>query len=201
MSEASSHDDVVELTLRLRGLNISVQGPAHLATDLVSRIPTLFDWPTSAGSAASEAAPSTVVSFAPSTAPTGIHQAESRDEILASFGTVPASVLSQAARLGGGFETPQFRVTRAWLAGSWARAVLQGRVQTPNRSDPISHRSRFYVVLRGGRGDLPAVFASSQAYWACVGQLSDETVTHSFPSETEARIYVEAAGLDYPGLR
>ena len=72
---------------------------------------------------------------------------------------------------------------------------------TPNRSEPISHRSRFYVVLRGGRGDLPACFSSSQAYWACVGRLSDETVTHGFPSETEARIYVEAAGLDYPGLR
>lgn len=74
-------------------------------------------------------------------------------------------------------------------------------VHTPNRSEPISHRSRFYVVLRGGRGDLPACFSSSQAYWACVGRLSDETVTHGFPSKTEARIYVEAAGLEYPGLQ
>lgn len=201
MSEASSSDDVVELTLRLRGLRITVQGPAPLATDLAVRIPPLLDSPSIAGSVYSEPAASTVVSFAASTAPTGLHQPETRDEVLATFGTVPTSVLDQARRLGGGFESPEFRVRRAWLAGCWARAVLQGRVPTPNRSEPISHRSRFYVVLRGGRGELPACFSSSQAYWACVGRLSDETVTHGFPSETEARIYVEAAGLEYPGLR
>ncbi len=202
MSVASSSDDVVELTLRLRGLRISIQGPALRATELAGRIPDLLDSP-SARSVVSEAAQTSVLSFAPSTAQTGVRQAESRAEVLASFGSAPAAVLELARRLGGGFETPDFRVRRAWLAGCWARAVLSGRVQTPNRSEPISHRSRIYVVLRGGRGALPACFSfsSSQAYWACVGRLSDETVTHAFPSETEAKIYVEAAGFDYPGLQ
>ncbi len=200
MSEASSNDDVVELTLRLRGLRISIQGPAPLATVLAGRIPDLFDSP-SARSANTEAAQTSVLSFAPSTAQTGLRAPESRAEVLASFGTIPTTVLDLSRRLGGGLESPDFRVRRAWLAGCWARAVLQGRVQTPNRSEPISHRSRIYVVLRGGRGTLPACFSSSQAYWACVGRLSDETVTHAFPSETEARIYVEAAGFDYRGVR
>lgn len=117
MSEASSSDDVVELTLRLRGLRITVQGPAPLATDLAVRIPAVLDSPSIAGSVYSEPAASTVVSFAASTAPTGLHQPETRDEVLATFGTVPTSVLDQARRLGGGFESPEFRVRRAWLAG------------------------------------------------------------------------------------
>ncbi len=201
MSEVSSNDDVVELTLSLRGLRITVQGPAPQAAHIVNHIPALLDSTPTTSPAPSEVAATSVLSFAPSTAPTGFRAQENRAEILESFGTIPISVLELARRLGGGFESPDFRVRRAWLAGCWARAVLQGRIHTPSRSDPISHRSRIYVVLRGGRGVLPACFSSSQAYWACVGRLSDETVTHSFPSETEAKIYVEAAGFEYPGLR
>ena len=124
---------------------------------------------------------------------------ESRAEILASFSPCPARIVASAARLGGLRSSAEERVRRAWLAGQWAQAVLQNRVHSPNRSEPLEVRSRYYAVVRCDSLDHPVIFQSSGSYWRAIGSLAESnSVSHSFPSELEARTYIEAAGITEP---
>ena len=89
---------------------------------------------------------------------------------------------------------------RAWRAGHWARLVLQGQYATPLPSENLRLASRFYVVVGGG--DLrPALYRGFREYNSAVGLLaSSPSVSHGFPSELEARVYVDAAGLAWDSL-
>ena len=124
---------------------------------------------------------------------------ETRAQILASFPPVPAhlTVLCEALTLSAG-PTEQ-RAHRAWVAGCWARAVLDQRVRTPNRTPPIQLAPRVYVVLRAPGLQCPAFFRSRRDYFAALGTLEgSDSISHAWPSEAEARVYVEAAGLPCP---
>lgn len=126
---------------------------------------------------------------------------ETREQILASFPACPDSCLHSARRLVGLVSDTEFRIRRAWLAGQWARAVLDGRISTPSRTPQIRVRSRIYVVLRTSSSSTPRCFSSSQSYWRCIRTLQDtESISHSFPSETEARVYCSAAGVVFPQI-
>ena len=192
--------EVIELSLSLRGFDITVRGPARRASEALSLITgslagLLASAPASDGSfevlsAASE--PGSVV-------PTS--RLESRAEISSSFAPCPIAWFGRASRLAGSDEAVRGRISRAWLAGQWARAVLDRRVLSPNRSEPLDVRSRFYVVLRCRGLDCPVVFRSSGSYWKAVGSFSgagEDCVSHSFPSECEARAYLESAGFSEP---
>jgi len=50
------------------------------------------------------------------------------------------------------------------------------------------------------RGPLPSCYSSSGSYWKAVGSFKDnpDSLSHSWPSETEARVYCEAAGFAFP---
>ena len=48
--------------------------------------------------------------------------------------------------------------SQAWQAGQWARAVLDQRALSPNRSEPLDLRCMFFVVLRCEGLDCPVVF-------------------------------------------
>ena len=70
---------------------------------------------------------------------------ETRDQISASFLACPAHHLALGIRLSGASLSGRDRVARAWTAGLWAKAVLEGRVFTPNRTPPLDLRSHFYA--------------------------------------------------------
>ena len=94
------------------------------------------------------------------------------------------------------------RIRRAFLAGQWAGAVLAGRAGSPNRSEQLALRPRIYVVLRAAGLAAPTVVGTSAEYFRIVGNLQDsDSVSHSFPSETEAKAYCEGAGFDFASLQ
>ena len=120
---------------------------------------------------------------------------ESRESILRSFVGCPSRLFVHSSRLCGSTLSGKDRVARAWLAGQWAGAVRSGRIGSPNRTPAIDLRSRFYAILRAPGLERPTIFRSSASYWRCVGSLEESTaISQSFPSEVEARIYLEAAG-------
>ena len=96
---------------------------------------------------------------------------ETRDQIRRSFGTCPAALFGFSPRLCGSSLSGRARVERAWLCGQWAAAVQSNRIHSPDRTEPIDLKSRFYAVLRA-------------------------SISQSFPSETEARIYLQSAGVE-----
>ena len=200
MSNASDDSDVVELALELPGLSVTVRGTAARAVDFIRQVA-----PGTTSQRASSASGGIAVPEGP--AASGASQGyassgETRDSILSGFTACPQRLIAQAeANLSRSRISPDRRAERAWLAGSWAKAVLDGRVSSPNRTETIELGNRFWVVLRCSRCTTPRVFTTSAAFFAAVGALAgSDSVTHAFPSETEARIYLEAAGFEFPGL-
>ncbi len=199
MSGGSYNDDIAEITVRFRGLVVSVSGPAAQASSLVedlARLSRRGRSPSPTQSLGSFSA----VSSVPETAPPATRRGETREEIAQSFAQCPQRLLSQASRLGGDLDYSQGRIRRAWVAGQWAGAVLSNRVGSPNRTEQIREGPRVYVVLRAEGLQAPRCFGTSAAYWDCIGSLrNSSSISHSFPSETEARAYCEGAGIPYPG--
>ena len=195
MSEASSSHDVVEITVQLRGLTITVSGPAAQASGFITEITEVaLSSPVRSNESAGSAA---YPARSPAASTSGA--VETREEIAASFGPCPQRLVQLAAKLGGSDESGVSRVRRASRAGQWAGAVLSGRVGSPNLSEQIGLRPRCYVVLKSDRISSPRVVFSSTAYLDLVGDLRDSSsVSHSFPSETEAKIYCAGAGVPYP---
>ena len=96
----------------------------------------------------------------------------------------PQRLLGQAeANLSRSRIPPARRAERAWVAGSWARAVLDGRVSSPNCTETIGLGSRFWVVLRCSSCSCPSVFTTSAAFFAAVGRWQDpiQSPTHFHP--------------------
>ena len=112
---------------------------------------------------------------------------ETRDQIEASFPACPSLWFGKAKRLCG-----------SALTGLWAAAVLQGRIATLNRSSTLDLRSRFYAVLRADRLREKTLILSAHSYFQAVGDLKTSTsIFHAFPSELEATIFFDAAGVDH----
>ena len=197
MSSPSSDHDVVDISIRLRGLQISVSGPAAQATRFVTEI-------TEASQAQSEAGTPASFSVLGSEGGSGRRsRPETRAEIEASFrSSCPGYLLDSTSRLAGTVESSERRIRRAYRAGQWARAVLSGRVGSPNRSEQLPLRPRFYVILRADSISTPTVVTTSAAYRGIVGDLrNSSSLSHSFPSETEARAYCEGAEVEFPSVQ
>ena len=77
--------------------------------------------------------------------------------------------------------------------------VLARRVGSPCRTPTIDLRPRFYAVVSAPGLEGPTIFKSSTSYWKLIKSLQDSpSISHSFPSELEARVYLEAAGFRDP---
>lgn len=124
MSVASSVGNHVELTISVRDLRVTISGPLPSAAQLAEDLAQL-----DLGEPASAAADSQLGSSSwtlPSEPPalSSSLVGETREQILASFPACPDSCLHSARRLVGLVSDTEFRIRRAWLAGQWARAVL-----------------------------------------------------------------------------
>eukprot|EP00435_Cladocopium_sp_Y103_P052024 s1376_g16.t1 len=204
------HEDV-ELRISLPGgLRVLVTAPSSasgLAAELLGYI-SLFR---SGRSESPTERSFTVVSSAPrkdsepvlpgAPAGSGYRAPETRDSIQRSFAPCPSQLLRHSSRLCGSTLSGSARVERAWLAGQWAKAVQDRRIGNPNRTPTIDLRPRFYAVLFAEGLDRPTIFKSSASYWRCIGALQNSSsISQSFPSEIEARIYLQAAGADLDGV-
>lgn len=194
-------DDVIELAAAFRGLQITIRGPANQASEALSQITgALAGRPASSGSL--ESAPSSDTAGPVVSTPSGDWR--TRAEVEAGFLPCPEHLLAASSRLAGSPESARARISRAWLAGCWARAVLDNLVPTPNRTTKLELRSRYFVVLRCQSLSSPVVFQSTSSYWRALqeGRPADADVfgegslSHAFPSETEARTYLRAAGFE-----
>eukprot|EP00438_Fugacium_kawagutii_P033672 Skav204069 [mRNA] locus=scaffold3:515457:529911:- [translate_table: standard] len=191
MSGASSNHDVAELTLLFRGLRVTVVGPGDQAARVLAAISELpqFD---------PQSPPSEFELLEEVSRSTTRSQQERSDEIEASFGPCPSFVLATASRLGGSRAVAEQRIRRAFVAGQWARAVLDNRIASPARTEQLLLRPRVFVVLRADRLREPTVFETSRDYWNCIGSSQDSSsVSHAFPSETEARAYCSVEVTKY----
>ena len=124
--------------------------------------------------------------------------AESRSAIEASFAPIPPHLLDSARALRSSVSTPEDRANRAWTAGLWAGAVLVNRAVTPNCTPPLQLPSRLYVVLRTTDSNDVRVTASRTAYLRLVDHHRGLSISHGWPTETEARIYTAGAGREFP---
>ena len=185
MSEDLTDHGVVDITLRVRGLTISVSGPAAQATSFVDSITRGASNSSRASEVGSSGSFSVVDTVGPEPAAAAAPRVqETRQQIEASFDPCPGYLLNSASRLGGSLDCARSRIRRAYRAGQWAGAVLSERV---GRAETLSS---------------PRVVTTSEAYFHIVGDLrTSSSISHAFPSETEARAYCSGARVDYPGVQ
>lgn len=207
-SPTRGEDEELNLSLEFQGLQISVRGNAEKAASFVQRLAS-DSGPGAAGPSGSAGyysqpvvlpVPSSAPSVAswqevdPSTPPT---RYESRDSIEASFTACPSSLRALASSLSttsAGWTAEQ-RIQRAWKAGSWAGAVREGLVGSPNRTPTLDIGNRYYAVVRGANISSPRIYKTSRELFGAVGQLEgSETICHGFPSKAETQVYLAGAG-------
>ena len=195
-----SNGGEIELRCSIGSLRVTIQGPADQATRLLQLITSQPVRAASPGSSTGfefvdSAQPSAEPAPALSPRPRSPGFSETRSEIEASFPPCPTDHLVVARRLVGASLSGEARVKRAWLGGQWARAVAEQRAPSPNKLVGLDLRNRFYAVLFAENLDKPTIFQSANSYFRCVGDLrTSKSISHAFPSEQEARIYLLAAG-------
>ena len=119
------------------------------------------------------------------------------DTLATEIPAVPKWAVDLCASLTGSQLSKEDRALRAWEAGHWAKFVALGRVSKCRPSKPIDLQNKFYIILRAPGHECPVLCDSASSYRSVVKEF-EGTISHGFPSKTEARIYCEAAGVSLP---
>jgi hypothetical protein len=123
----------------------------------------------------------------------------SYDQIASLITSVLQSQADLCGRLGATAEEPRSRAQRAWEAGIWAKATLDGRIPKPRPTPKLALRPSIYLVIRGPGVVRSVQVGSAAEYFRLVPRFTEDSVSHSFPSVAEARVYCAAIGIDFPG--
>eukprot|EP00438_Fugacium_kawagutii_P024535 Skav223315 [mRNA] locus=scaffold200:39439:41741:+ [translate_table: standard] len=107
---------------------------------------------------------------------------------------VSSEAVALCSGLRGGSLTALQRAERAWSAGYWARFTLQGRISRPRPSLPCDVSNTTYIVLRAEGWNCPVRTDRASTYRGIVGDFRQDTLSHGFASQAEARTYCLAAG-------
>ncbi len=111
---------------------------------------------------------------------------------------VPDFVVRSCSLLSGSSLSFAERAARAWECGWWARFVLEGKLKKVRPSKPINLANTIYVVLKAEGHSCPLLAAKASDYRAIVKDFKQDTLSHSFPSQAEAKAYCLGAGVPYP---
>ena len=180
-SADTTDNDEISLAVVFQGLRISVVGPAPQALDFVNKLVPGHHAPAASYPAQGSS-------------PTPSSSVPARD--LPAARRCPDSVLALATRLSAAsILSPQERIERAWTCGLLARAQLDSGPLPTAQIISIDLPNKYYVVFRGRGVEEPKILKSQAAFQrALQGLEPPEGVGHEFPSETEARAYLTAAG-------
>ncbi len=131
------------------------------------------------------------------------YSTNSYHEVADTIPPLPGYCLDWCIRLGGSKEEISSRATRAWTAGCWARAAFDGRVPKPRPTPQLSLRSTVYVILKAPGIAAPVRVGTAAEYFRLVpsfkeGGRDSNSISHSFPSLAEAKVYCAGFGIDLP---
>ena len=135
----------------------------------------------------------------PSPAPTNYSTA-SYHEVADELTRAPDFCLALCSRLALGSQPAiERRAQRAWEAGLWARATLEGRIQKPRPSPKIDLKPEVYIIVRAPGIDHPVRVSTAAEYFRIIPSFrNSNSISHSFPSIAEARVYCAAIGIAFP---
>lgn len=169
----TDHEEI-SLAVRFQGLRISIQGPAQKALEFVRKLQPEPEAEPASSAEASRSARTSLVNFA----------AECPDQYLAL-----ATKLSAASS-----HSPVERIERAWKAGLIARAQLAGERPDCSVVD-LDLPSSYFVVLQARGVSETRVLRSRREFKDLAEQPTGPFfVGHGFPSETESKVFIAAAG-------
>lgn len=192
LATCMSREEFGDLSRRVDTLSQQVAA----LTEAVGRL-TLVGGPSQLGSSSY-----TAVSLprAPeSVAPSSIQSSSSiYNDLALQIPVVPDFAVQLCSSLRGGTFTAYQRASRAWEIGYWARFVLEERVEKPRPSKPLDLSNSCYVVLKAEGFETPLLCLRASDYRAVVGQFQPGTLSHGFPSQSEAKVYCAAAGVNFP---
>ena len=123
------------------------------------------------------------------------------DGVAASLTGAPPAALDLGKRLGGSPESQRARIQRAWEAGLWAKATLQGRISKPRPAPKTDLKARIYIILRGPGITGPVVVDTAAEYFKLLPRFTEDSLSHSFASQAEGEVYCLAAGVSFPASR
>ena len=119
-------------------------------------------------------------------------------QVASSLSRAPQSCIELCARVGSSPEEARSRAQRAWEAGLWAKAVVEGKVPTPRPTPKLpGYRNSCYVVLRAPGLEHPVRVASAAKYFQLLPTF-EGSLSHAFPSVAEARVYCSGFGIAFP---
>ena len=126
---------------------------------------------------------------------------QTRADIAASFLECPQYCIDLCRSLSSPVLSAEGRAKRAWLAGRWFKAVLEGRVATPSPAPVLALRPVVYIVLRSSTIAVPCRFSTFASFKRAVGDLEGtDTLCQSFPSIAEARVFCCACAIPFDSL-
>lgn len=162
---SSEQDDTIFLAIQFQGLEITVRGPSARALDFAQQLSPQERQPP-----------------ASSTDPEPLPPCPDNLRALA-VRLSAASVLS-----------PIDRILRAWSLGCAAKRSLDGESCPELATVAIDLPSNYYVVLRGHGVSEPKIVRSQRDFNRFLEGADLPGIGQAFPSETEARVYLAAAG-------
>ena len=118
--------------------------------------------------------------------------------LAAEIPEVPADLVRACAALSGGALGLKQRASRAWEAGFWAKFTIQGRISKPRPTRPVDLANTCYIILRAEGYECPILVHRASDYRFILGDFKGNSVSHGWPSLSEAKVYCQAAGVAFP---
>ena len=118
-------------------------------------------------------------------------------EVAAGLAPVPEHCVDFCSRLGSPEEARR-RASRAWEAGRWARAALEGIIPKPRPTPKIHLRPCVYIIVRAPGIENPVRVGSANEFFRLLPVFTPDSISHSFPSIAEARCYCAGVGIPLP---
>ncbi len=125
---------------------------------------------------------------------------ESYHQVAATLDPLPGYCLDFCLRLGGTKNQIEYRAKRAWEAGLWARATLQGLVPKPRPSPKLpGPKNSVYIIVRAPTVLAPTRVDTAAEYFRLIPSFSgSNSISHAFGSVAEARVYCAGVGIPLP---